>query len=360
MSSLPKQRVLICPQHWGLGHVTRSIPIIRYFIEGGHEVFLASSGAANTILKNEFPGIPVFELADYKINYPSKNMYFNMAYQLFKMHKAIINEHFQIKKLIRQYDISLLISDARLGAAQSSVPSVIVSHHLHFPLANRFFEWWSDNWMRFFYQRFDQLWIPDYEGSKNLSGVLAHGYKSKKAYFIGAVSRFKKLAIEKKYDIAIVLSGPEPQRTYLENIICRQLSTLTNKKIILVRGVSDTLKLNVPYPDSLTIKHLVYSQELNEIMSASDLIICRSGYTSLLDLTVIGKRALVIPTPGQPEQIYLAEALMENNLFFMQHQDSLNLEKDIPKAMNYSGYNNTFEAIVLKDRLEELLLKLFN
>ena len=346
--------VLITPQHWGLGHITRSIPVIRYFVDRGDQVCLACSGAGIELLQKEFPQLKCYELIDYAVKYPSKNMVINMMFYLFNIHKAIIVEHFQIKKICKTKNIDLVISDARLGAFQSKIKSVIISHHLHFPIGVWLFEKVSALWIDFFYKRFDELWIPDISGEQNLSGSLAHQYKWSKKHFIGAISRFNKLNLPNKYDIAVVLSGPEPQRSYLEEILLNQLNAFTDKRIIIVRGISSPLTS----PSKFETINLAGSEQLNTIISSSDLIICRSGYTSLLDLHKLHKKALLIPTPGQPEQIYLAEELMRKKLFYQVSQDNIQLSKDIPNALLYNAYPVSKEEISLEKILESRLIDL--
>ncbi|HEX5624923.1 MAG TPA: glycosyltransferase, partial [Saprospiraceae bacterium] len=357
----PFKKVLICPQHWGLGHVTRTIPVIRYFLQRADQVVLASSGAGSELLRKEFPLLQVYELPDYGITYPFKSMYLNIGLHFIRMHVAIWKEHWAVRRICRKEGIDLIVSDARLGASQKGIASVIISHHLHFSLGFSFVEWCCDTWMRLFYLSFDQLWIPDLEGPVNLSGDLAHRYRSKKHYFIGALSRFRKKKLNVRYDYAFVLSGPEPQRSYLENRILDQVARLYPSKCILVRGSSQAPRtreeLVLKYPD-LEVRDLVTSEELNDIMCASGLIVCRSGYSTLLDLYAIEKPALLIPTPGQPEQEYLAEELMRKKMFFMVSQDELILSRDVFLARDYAGYSIPRQQEDLHSRLDSLLAKL--
>lgn len=349
--------VLLAPQHWGLGHVTRSIPVIRYFVARGWRVLLASSGAGADLLRREFPDLTVFELPDYGILYPSKNMYWNMAIQLWQMHKAIWLEKRAIGRICREHQVDLVVSDARLGAAQRGVKSVIITHHLHFPLPLRLFEWFADNWMRFFYMQFDEIWVPDYGSEKNLSGDLSHLFKSRKHYFIGALSRFRKMAVTPRYDLCFMLSGPEPQRTLLEQKIVQQWSQRAPVRAILIRGSEQAEPL--PALPSMEVIPLATSEVLNEIMCASQLIVCRSGYSTLLDLSVIGGRALLIPTPGQPEQEYLARELQRKQLFFTVTQDALDLQKHIPLAEQLPGYSQFEDEQTLSQILDDRIRVIF-
>ncbi|MBK8954402.1 MAG: hypothetical protein IPM34_02460 [Saprospiraceae bacterium] len=360
MKELPN--VLICPQHWGLGHVTRTIPVIRYFIKRGYPVVLASSGAGNDLLKLEFPNLKVYELPDYGITYPFKNMYLNMGLHLIQMHIAIIKEFFVVRKICKKEHIGLIVSDARLGAAQPGIASAIITHHLHFNLHNRFFEWVSDVWMKFFYFRFRQIWIPDIEGEKNLSGDLSHLFKSSKHFFIGVLSRFQVLDLQVKYKYAFILSGPEPQRSHFEDILMEQLRSLLPCSCVLVRGTKKGTDLIQRFPylkDHLEIHELVSGDTLNSLMCSSEQIICRSGYSSLLDLCVLGKSAFLVPTPGQPEQEYLAEELHRKKLFYCKSQDDIELGKDLQAARSYSGYKNVDLGKSLYEVLDERVADLF-
>ncbi len=356
-----RPKVLICPQHWGLGHVTRTIPVIRYFLSRQYQVLLASSGAGADLLRMEFPELRVIELPDYGMRYPFKNMYLNMGLQLFQMHRAIVKEHFAIRRICREEGVGLIISDARLGASQKGIPSAIITHHLHFPLDNFLSEWMSDVWMRFFYMRFNQIWVPDVAGEINLSGALSHQFKSAKHYFIGVLSRFKPMNADIRYDYAFVLSGPEPQRSLFEDILLKQMKMLGKVRCILIRGTKQSKPIQGGAPGfegELEIRDLISGDELNHVLCATDWIVCRSGYSSLLDLSVLRKKALVIPTPGQPEQEYLAKELTRKKLFYSTTQDLLDLSKDIPLSKTYPGYSQMDFGLSLEDRLDPLVFTL--
>ncbi len=350
--------VFICPQHWGLGHITRTVPIIEYFITKGFRVVLGCSGAGSALLKKEFPALPIYDLPDYGINYPTSNMYWNMGIQIFKLHKAIIQEKKAIHNICKSEKIDLIVSDSRFGASQKGIPSAIVAHHLFLPLGVRLVEWITERWMRFFYKQFDQIWIPDFYSYPNLSGKLSHQFNSDMHYFIGPLSRLKK-AFDGHilYDIAIILSGPEPQRAYFEQLLLDQIKGLADKRIILVRGVETQQEILDAMP--VKAKGLSNRFELNEILNQAALVVCRSGYTSIMDLSVLRKPALMVPTPGQPEQEYLAEELEKNKIFHCVDQKHLDLSKDVAIALSYNGFQNFPVAAPLAATLDPLVEKLF-
>jgi len=354
--------VLICPQHWGLGHVTRTIPVIRYFIDRGYRVVLACSGDGSRLLSMEFPQLKLFDLPDYGMRYPHRSMYLNMLRQIAQMHLAIAREFFAIRRICRAEAIDLVVSDTRLGAAQPGIPSVMIAHHLHFPLGNRFFEWVSDVWLKFFYGLYDQIWIPDIAGDKNLSGALSHGANLGNSHFIGILSRFIPMADTAQYDCAFVLSGPEPQRSYLERSFVDQLTSILPAKCILIRGSKSAPPLEIKDQrarTSLEVRDLVDGKELNSIMCSSRQIVCRSGYSTLLDLCIIGKSALLIPTPGQPEQEYLANELLRKGLFHCVDQEALDLPADLARAATFTGFQGINLGQPLGERLDQLMGELF-
>jgi hypothetical protein len=354
--------VLICPQHWGLGHVTRTIPVIRYFIDRGYRVVLACSGDGSKLLAMEFPHLKLYNLPDYGMRYPHRSMYLNMLRQIAQMHLAIAREFFAIRRICQAEAIDLVVSDTRLGAAQPGIPSVMIAHHLHFPLGNRFFEWVSDVWLKFFYGRYTQVWIPDIAGEKNLSGELSHGVNIGNRHFIGILSRFVPMPDKEQYDCAFVLSGPEPQRSYLERSFIDQLVALLPAKCILVRGSKSAPPLLIEehrVQTSLEVRDLVDGRELNAILCSSRQIVCRSGYSTLLDLCIIGKNALLIPTPGQPEQEYLARELLRKGLFHCVDQQDLDLPADLARASAFRGFQGIDLGQPLGERLDQLVGELF-
>jgi len=71
---------------------------------------------------------------------------------------------------------------------------------------------------------------------------------------------------------------------------------------------------------------LADSKLLNDLINKSEILIMRSGYSSIMDLNKLERNAVLVPTPGQTEQIYLAERLMKENLFFSCKEEDFSLE----------------------------------
>lgn len=317
------KKILITPLNWGLGHATRDIPIIRALIQNGHEVHLGSDGMALALLKAEFPDLPAIELPGYAIHYKGKNLVASLFRQFPSMIRAVVGENRVIKRYVRQHGIDTIISDNRFGCISSKTRNIFVSHQLRILMRPKLFSWIVTKVNQFFIKRFDACWIPDHPGNGNFSGTMSSVRGIKKAVYIGPVSRFKALDLPVIYDFVAVLSGPEPSRTNLEEILVSQASVLPYK-IMIVRGLpgaNDNLKL----PDHLKSVNFLTTNALNEVICQSKYVISRTGYTTLLDLAVMQKTGILIPTPGQPEQEYLATVQSEKGRFVIGYQKDLNL-----------------------------------
>ncbi len=289
--------ILVAPLNWGLGHATRCIPIIRHLISKGKKVVIASDGHALELLKEEFPYLPHHALPEYDIHYKYPSMTINMAIQSWKIIKAIRSEKKEVEKLVRQHDIDTIISDNRYGVLNESCKSVILCHQINIlhpfkPLA-RVATAINHRWIN----KFNECWVPDFPPPNNLSGKLSLSTKVNKLRFIDALSRFEPMNIPIEREILVILSGPEPSRTVLES---KLLKVLDKMDIMMVRGVYST-------QDQSHLVNFMNAVELNRAICSSRLIICRSGYTSLMDLLKLKKKAILIPTPGQGEQEYLAK-----------------------------------------------------
>lgn len=332
-----QRQILIAPLDWGLGHATRCIPIIKYLLRMGINVHLASNGNALKILQLEFPDLETVHLPAYNAKYyrPLPFM-LGIFFQLPKFLLAIFRE----KKIIRSYckknKIEATISDNRYGCRSNDVHSIFIGHQMNIlmppyltllqPLVNFF------NWNLI--QKFDEIWIPD-DPKFDFTGIMTNPSPAG-ARKIGLLSRFTKTESETVYDLAIILSGPEPQRTRLEKKILEQLKR-ESVRSILVRGLpKDTRAIETP--GHVQCINYLDADSLQQVIAASDLVICRSGYSSVMDLAVMSKKAAFIPTPGQTEQEYLARNLEERKIAYFQSQNSFDLELMLIEAKKYNGF----------------------
>jgi hypothetical protein len=328
--TMRKMKVLYSVLDWGLGHATRSIPVIRALIDAGHTVILAGEGRSFLLLKEEFPQCQFENLKGFRVNYPEKGMGYWLLRNLPEMLHALQQEKKQTRKLVRIHQPDLLFSDHRYGFYDPQVPSYFLAHQLRIRAG-----WFSGllfRLHRILIDKFDAVWVPDYENTPGLSGDLAHHPSVKSAFnlsFTGPLSRIREVLSvtpDRKYDVLILLSGPEPQRTNLEKICIEQLKNST-KQILLLQGKPESAEISSI--GSITVQPGASAGQLKGWMETTPVIICRPGYSTLMDLDATGRNALFIPTPGQTEQEYLARLHSKRGCRIL-NQAML----DLPSAIN--------------------------
>lgn len=342
-----KKNILVAPLNWGLGHATRCIPIIRALEENGFNPIIASDGQALALLKKEFPHLLHLELPAYDIQYAEKgkNFKWKLLAQLPKMIKAIKTEKKKVEKWISEHQLSGIISDNRLGVHSKAIPSVFITHQLKVLTGST--SWLTTKIHEFYIQKFNECWIPDNDVSPNLSGDLGHSHNGfKHLRYIGPLSRLYKRNLPLKYNLMVILSGPEPQRTLLEEKLLLELQTYT-KPVLFIKGVVSN-EQKIWQENQITFYNFMNSEQLETAFNESDKIVCRSGYTTIMDLTCLSKKAFFIPTPGQYEQEYLARKYQKENLAPYCKQEKFIIEK-LDEIEMYRGFQNFSKPVVWKD-----------
>jgi len=326
-----KNRILIAPLDWGLGHLTRCIPIVNKLLQNPSvELTIGASAKNIEFIENEFPNIKILMLPSYNINYSKDNsQILSLLFNFPKILKAIFNEHFLLKQNISKFDI--IISDNRFGLWNKNIYTIFITHQVNIKLPKQisFLEKIVFFINKKIIEKYNELWIPDFEAPNNLSGELSYQPKIKiETRYLGVLSRFKNLDIRPKrnpkHDIILILSGPEPQRSILEKIVLNQL--LKSKyTALIVQGKTNENVTNIIDKRIEVISYLNTNQLLEKI-NDSKYIISRSGYTSIMDLYVLKRTAILIPTPGQTEQEYLADYLKTKKMFYSVEQSKFDLE----------------------------------
>ena len=331
----------MAPLNWGLGHATRCIPIVNALLSQNYKVTIASDGDALKLLKKEFPKLSFVALPSYKIEYAEKGKHFKrkLISNLPSIRKSIRAEHKELKNLIPALGIDGVISDNRLGLYTKQVPCVIISHQLQVLSGST--TKISTAIHKKYIERFTECWVPDFDGAFNLSGVLGHPEKKLAipTRYIGPLSRMKARPEEIKYTATAVLSGPEPQRSMLEEIITKNFKKL-NGQFLIVRGKPEEEKIVSHCKPNIKVINFLTTKELEKAINQSGYIIARSGYTTIMDLAVMKKKAFFIPTPGQSEQEYLASLLKENKIAPFASQDEFK-NKELSKMAVYPGFEKT-------------------
>jgi uncharacterized protein (TIGR00661 family) len=304
---ITNKRIIVAPLCWGLGHASRCVPIINKLHDQGNTIAIASDGEALTLLRKEFPELVSFELPAYDINYKYQSMIINMAVQGPKILRAIKKEKTAAEQIASSWNADILISDNRLEFRSNATKNIYITHQLNIPHPNKVISAVANRLHHHFINKYDKCWIPDYEDERSLAGKMTQADLKVPKHFIGVQSRLQKKDVEKDFDLAIILSGPEPQRTYLEKTLLEKTGTLSGKKIVLVRGTEKSYTTS--QPNHVNVHNLLASSDINDILNRSKQVICRAGYSSIMDLVALEKRAILIPTPGQYEQEYLGEVL---------------------------------------------------
>lgn len=343
------KRVLVTPLNWGLGHATRCMPIINELLRQNVVVMIASDGTALELLKKEYPNLKHLTLPAYNVSYRTKNMFWNIATQAPKILFAMVAEWFVLQKIIKKYKVDAVISDNRYGCWTWQVPTVFMTHQVNIKISIRWLERLVNVFNHLALRLFNLVWIPDLPTEPSLAGDLSHGFSGAKIKYVGVLSRLKPLEIPNKYDIGIILSGPEPQRTLLENKLLHQISIIQkeNKNISFLFVKGKTNLETFIKKENLEIHGYLTAEILNQKMAACEIIVARSGYSTVMDLAKMSKKAAFIPTPGQTEQEYLAKYL-ENQGIYWKSQEDFELQNVIEKI-------NVLKPLKIKTENEDLL-----
>lgn len=344
------RKVLVAVLNWGLGHATRTISVIHQLRLMKCEVVIASSGIAGEVLRQEFPDCVYRALPDYEVNYAGGFMRAVLR-QSFKIWRAIRSEHREFSAIVKSEQPDLIISDNRYGCYAPDIPSIFICHQPNIPIL--FFRSLAVRFHSSFLKKFNEVWIPDLPGSV-LSGDLSKAVSNLKLRFVGPLSRFEwvnhQLKGEKWYVMGVV-SGPEPDRTRFEQRLLHAMMD-SGKRCLLVTGIPAR---STSEKGSVTILgHLPADQFLQE-MNSSRAVIGRSGYSSILDYAVTGVRAILVPTPGQPEQEYLATRASEMKYAVTQSEDAINLENGIVALQEINGFPTGSSSALLSAAIEHWL-----
>jgi uncharacterized protein (TIGR00661 family) len=328
-------KILLAPLDWGLGHATRCIPLIRELQRQNCRVVLAASGKGKALLQQEFPQLPLLDLPGYEIEYASTawGLAVKIVAQIPKLLSAIKEEHAWLKKVVDENRFDAVIADNRYGLYHSRVKSVFITHQLCIKAPLKIAEDLLQETAYQYINRFTECWVPDAEGENNLAGELSHTTNNPQValHYIGPLSRFQnKTADGSGEQLLVLLSGPEPQRTLLEERLLEDLSEYT-QPVTLVRGLPGEAA-PVAVAENITVYNHLPAAELEQQLRKASIVISRCGYSTVMDLAAVQKRSILIPTPGQTEQDYLAKYLMQKNLAFCVEQAKFRLKKVLELA----------------------------
>ena len=380
--------VLIAPLDWGLGHATRCIPIINELIAHGVRVMIAASGSQKALLKQEFPGLDFLDIPGYKIRYQRGVLLkWGLIFRIPAILNQIKKENQWLETARTHHQIDAVISDNRFGLYNENLYTVFMTHQLSIQsgwnglktgllspesqsqedrdkqnfslkgMAGRWAEKKMTKWNYHFIAKYSCCWVPDQQGDFNAGGKLSHPFLKPPVSikYIGLLSRF--YPTENRVPVnplLILISGPEPHRTRFENSVFRQLADSAWKAVV-VRGLP-ALGHAIPFlREDIQIFNHLPSGELNKLLNESCFIVARSGYSTIMDLLKVHKNAILVPTPGQPEQEYLADYMNKKKWMFCIPEKNFNLEKAINLFQQQEMTLREFRNTELKEAVEEFL-----
>lgn len=357
-----KQKILIAFLDWGLGHATRCMPIVDALLERNYQVIIAGNGKSLLMMQEQYPNLKSYELPDYNIQYNGdKNAAWQILFQARKIYNAIKKEHQFLSTIIEKENINIIISDNRYGIYHQNCKNIFIGHQIAIqaPRPFKFVEPFLLKQILKLISKFNELWIPDMEDEvHNLSGVLSHKIKfTIPVKYIGILSRFNKdnhssKIDDKRYKIVALISGVEPSRSDFEQKIIKSLEE-TNRTCLLICGRIEKQK-SIKQHKNITIINFLQGYELEYYLQQAEVVICRSGYSTVMDLMALEKKAIFIPTPGQTEQEYLAENLAKQGIAIYQKQSSMNLVAALSQIESIKGFKNNTSFLFRKEVLDDL------
>jgi hypothetical protein len=340
MTSLAGKKLLVAPLDWGLGHATRCVPVIRDLLNNNCEVWLACEGKQEKLLREEFPSLVFLPLKGYRIKYAKNGFTGNILLQVPSILRSIKEENKWLNEQVSKFGFEAVISDNRYGLYHEKIFSVFITHQLSIKSSlGKWSEKIVQQWNYKYINRFQECWVPDEKGQNNLAGELSHPAKLPKVpvKYIGALSRFSSFSPAGvggiKGHLLIILSGPEPQRTILENKVIDQI-VYYSATATIVRGLPGEKNI-IPSTNTILFHNHLSSEELNKEALKAEFIVSRSGYSTVMDIAALRKKSILIPTPGQTEQEYLGDYLMKKQFSFCVDQNSFSLLKNVEEARNF-------------------------
>ncbi|MEZ4806799.1 MAG: glycosyltransferase [Flavobacteriales bacterium] len=347
-------RILVAPLDWGLGHAARCIPVIRALLSNGAVPIVGADGGPAALLRSEFPELEHVHIPGMTVRYSKgNNQLWSMARQFPAMLRSVREEAARFDQIRRKLHLDAVISDQRFGIRSPDLPSILITHQVFpfTPVAQRALRKLNLRHMA----RFDRCWIMDEPDTPGLAGDLSHGEAlPPNARFIGPLSRMATMPTKGEADrfaVVAVISGPEPQRTILDGMLTEQLQRIEGEHL-LVRGLPSSQE-RTRHTNLTTVAHLS-GTELAAALRTARWIISRSGYTTLMDLTALGRTALIIPTPGQAEQEYLGQLHARTGRFAVQHQDHLDLIAGIAQLEHIAEVPAPRASSLLDEALSDL------
>jgi len=309
-----RPQLLVTVLDWGMGHATRTLPLVEHAVSLRSTVHVASKGTALACFAPPLhaPHLHFHAKPGPDITYSKRGNFVRIASQIPSFLAHIRQERRWAEAFVRTHGVRAVLSDNCYGCAVPGVPSVLVSHQLQLPVP-ALLEGAARAAVARWAAAFDALWVPDIEpGEGSLSGALADAHVHPHTAYVGVLSRLAPHAVQRSLgDVPKprtwvkvgMVSGVEPHRSLMEKAL-RAWMAGTEGPCLVVAGKPGG---GVHVDGNVTTWCDPTDTELAHALQEAETVVCRSGYSSQLDLAALGVRAILVPTPGQPEQEFLAQ-----------------------------------------------------
>lgn len=349
MEAKKHQTIIVAPLDWGMGHATRVIPIIRILSVHYHVIVVAPKK-----MHLMFSGEPaeIVNFPGYDIRYYPIPLWISLVLQGPKVLFRAIRTKIALKKMIRNTKPAMLFSDNRLFVRSPRIPSVYMTHQLSIRHNWKILERLINAIHYYFINQFDTCWVPD-TPDNDIAGELSCGTVSIEKHYIGALSRFQQpdRKPEKIFRKVCILSGPEPDRSIWANKIKNLWKDKPESLIIGALEGQDRFKKEGNITLSSHLNHELFAQTI----FFAEVVVTRSGYTSIMDLFRLRKNAYLEPKKGQTEQEYLAK--FHNGKFFKTFNDYPQTNKtvfeNIPDKLDKWFCNEQQLLLLVKEQIDK-------
>ncbi len=336
-----KPLLLFSALDWGLGHTTRSIPLLKQLQQEGWNIIVACNSVQKELLAAEIPDLRFEKIPGYNIRYGTGSLStkLRLLWQIPKILIKIKEENRWLDGFLEKNAINAVLSDNRYGLYNRKTTCIFITHQLA-PKSGfgRFFDRLLQKFLYSFIRRFNECWVPDRAHQEGLAGELSHPSQMPPVpvHYLGCLSRFSAgTPAASSVDLLVLISGPEPQRSYFEQVITKELAGFKGSAA-LVRGLpGKEPQVHPPDAGNVRVFNHLPAIPLQQLIAGAQLVICRSGYTTLMDMLALKKKIVVVPTPGQAEQEYLAGWVHRQGWALAAVQDQLALKSELARARTF-------------------------
>lgn len=206
---------------------------------------------------------------------------------------------------------------------------------------------------------------------KNLKNIEITGTPVRENIAVcGKTEAKQKLGINNDYPVILSFGGSLGAKS-INEVMAKFIVKHKNDNLNFIHGfgkrghfVEDELTKNgIDLKDKkYTIKE--YIRNMAECLAAADLVICRSGATTLSEIQIAKRPAILIPSPNVAEnhQYYNAMALVNENAASIIEEKNLSLEtleKEVSKILGENGkiadeYSKNLGRIAITDSCERI------